>query len=303
MTNDRQKKEETRRPLPIGISDFRKLRENDYHYVDKSLFVRDVTRSSAEVLLISRPRRFGKTLNLSMLRYFYEKSGEDRKPLFDGLAIRDDEVFNAHHGKYPVIWMTFKDLKDRSWESMLRGIGNLVRDEFIRHEAIFDSKAVPDVGKRYCERILKDEAVFRDYEDALRYLSHYLCLCHNKQVVILIDEYDTPLHAGYEGGFYEEMISFMRNFLSGGLKDNGHLFRGVVTGVFRVAKESVFSGLNNLGVHTILSAKFSEAFGFTEPEVRRLLSDRGMGDCYENASYWYNGYRFGNKVIWNPWSC
>ncbi len=156
--------------------------------------------------------------------------------------------------------------------------------------------------KNYFESVIKGEAEFRDYADSLRYLSAWLRRFHNKRVVILIDEYDTPIHAGYVSGCYEEIINFMRNLMSGGLKDNKHLFKGVITGVLRVAKESVFSGLNNLGVYTLLSPRFSNAFGFTDSETLTLLEDYGMKDCYDEVSHWYNGYRFGKTVLYNPWS-
>ncbi len=299
--SDRQKTVK-KKPLPIGSSDFRKLREGTYQYVDKSLFIRDIVEASAEVILLPRPRRFGKTLNLSMLRYFLEKTDEDLSPLFDGLAIRNEAGFDAHQGKYPVIWMTFKDLKEPSWEYLYRRLTNLIRDEFLRHDVLLDSDLLRGPEKRYFESVLEQKAELPDYGDALRYLSAYLRRYHGEKVVILIDEYDTPIHAGYAGGYYEDTISFIRNFLSGGLKDNEHLFRGVLTGILRVAKESVFSGLNNPGVYTVLSRKFSDAFGFTVPEVRHLLEDRGMGDRYEDVSHWYNGYLFGGRVIFNPWS-
>jgi len=291
-----------RKRLPIGLSDFRELRKNDCHYTDKSLLIRDVIGAYDKVLLFPRPRRFGKTLNLSMLRYFFEKSDEDRSTLFDGLAVRDDPVFGAHQGKYPVIRMTFKDMKELSWEPLFRRISNLVRDEFLRHEYLLGSDSLRDPERRYFESVLEDRAMPADYGDALRYLSDFLHRHHNKQVVILIDEYDTPLHAGYAKGYYEEIISFLRNFLSGGLKDNEHLFRGVVTGILRVAKESVFSGLNNLGVYTILEEEFCTAFGFTETEVRHLLDAYDLSDRWEEVSHWYDGYLFGDTVIFNPWS-
>ncbi|MDM8549260.1 AAA family ATPase [Desulfobacterales bacterium HSG2] len=305
MKNRREKNEPQRKgieekTLPVGTSDFRKLREGGYHYVDKSLFIRDIVEASSEVTLLPRPRRFGKTLNLSMLRYFLEKTDEDLSPLFDGLAIRNEASFGAHQGKYPVIWMTFKDLKEPSWEYMYRRLTNLIRDEFLRHDVLLESDLLRGPERCYFESVLEQKAELPDYGDALRYLSAYLRRYHGENVVILIDEYDTPLHAGYAGGYYKDAISFIRNFLSGGLKDNEHLFRGVLTGILRVARESVFSGLNNPGVYTVLSRKFSDAFGFTVPEVRQFLEDMGMGDQYEDVSY--NGYLFGGRVIFNPWS-
>ena len=288
--------------LPIGLSDFRKLRENDCHYTDKSLLIRDVVGAYDEVLLFPRPRRFGKTLNLSMLRYFFEKSDEDRSTLFDGLAVRDDPLSGAHQGKYPVIWMTFKDAKALSWENMCEGLCGVIAREVERHREILGWKDISPTARTQLISVLERKASERAYQESLMVLSEQLSRYHNKQVVILIDEYDTPLHAGYAKGYYEEIISFLRNFLSGGLKDNEHLFRGVVTGILRVAKESVFSGLNNLGVYTILEEEFGTAFGFTETEVRCLLDAYDLSDRWEEVSHWYDGYLFGDTVIFNPWS-
>ena len=300
MKNKTTSKEKKR--LPIGISSFKKLRENDYYYIDKTHFIRDIIDASAEALLFPRPRRFGKTLNLNMLRYFFEKSEENQSELFDGLTIRNDKVFAEHQGRYPVIYLTFKNLKKSSWESMFRGMTNLLQDEFLRHKELLETKLLAQAERNYFESILESNAEDRDYGDSLRYLSDFLCRYYSKQVVILIDEYDTPLHAGYANGYYDKVVSFMRNLLSGGLKDNEHLFRGVITGILRVAKESIFSGLNNLGVYTLLSSKFSASFGFTEPEVHDMSKDYRMDNQHKNLSYWYNGYQFGKTVIYNPWS-
>jgi len=181
-------------------------------------------------------------------------------------------------------------------------IRSVIYEEYARHRYLLDSDALFSDEKKYFQNVLNREFHLTDDESSLRNLSAYLLRHHKTRAIILIDEYDTPLHAGYAGGYYEEAISFMRNFLSGGLKDNEHLFRGVLTGILRVANESVFSGLNNPGVYTLLSRKFSDAFGFTDPEVRQFLEDRGMEDLYEDVSHWYNGYLFGGRVIFNPWS-
>jgi len=291
-----------RQPLPVGFSDFRKLRENGYYYIDKSLFIRDVTNASAEVLLIPRPRRFGKTLNLSMLRYFYEKSDEESRSLFDGLKICDDEVFERDHGKYPVIFLTFKDAKENDWNILFEGLQGIISREVERHCEILKWKGISGTSRKLLESILDGTASKREYQDSLLVLSSQLSSYYNKQTVILIDEYDTPFYSAYIHGFYEEMISFMRNLLSGGLKDNRHLFKGVITGILRVAKASVFSGLNNLGVYTLTDNEFDTAFGFTENEVKNLLKEYGFSDKYNEISDWYNGYRFGSEVIYNPWS-
>ncbi|MCP4347288.1 MAG: AAA family ATPase [Desulfobacterales bacterium] len=296
-TETKQKKK-----LPIGYSDFRELREGNRYYIDKSLFIKEITEAGAKVLLIPRPRRFGKTLNLSMLRYFYEKSGEDRHSLFDGLALRNDEVFEKHHGKYPVIFLTFKDVKSRNWDECMENLKSVVYDEYARHRYVADSSILFPEEKTYIRRILEGNAGKTDYERSLRNLSSYLRRFYKEQAVILVDEYDTPIHSGYVHGYYEEITSFMRNLLSGGMKDNEHLFKSVVTGILRVAKESIFSGLNNLDVFTLLDEEFNSSFGFTDEEVRLLLKDYGLSDRYDEVSKWYNGYLFGGEIIYNPWS-
>ncbi len=292
-----------RKPLPIGISDFRKLIRGRYHYVDKSFFVREVIEASAEVLLLPRPRRFGKTLNMDMLKVFFETGGEeDPAEFFVGLSIEKEECFDAHRGKYPVISLTFKDLKHPNWEQCFQNLKTIIYREYQRHRYLLESDALYPEERRRFEDVLQGAAGITDYENGLQFLCEYLSRHHKGPVIVLIDEYDTPLHAGYAKGYYEEIIGFMRNFLSAGLKDNPHLFRGVLTGILRVAKESIFSGLNNLGVYTILNEKYSRSFGFTGPEVEALLEAYGMADRFETVSGWYDGYRFGKSVIYNPWS-
>ncbi len=290
------------RKLPIGISDFRKLRKGNHYYADKTLFIREIIDASAEVLLIPRPRRFGKTLNLSMLKYFFEKNDDDRTCLFENLLISKEDVFGKHMGRYPVICLTFKDLKSDAWEDLYEGICRVIRQEIDRHEELFQWEGLKGIDRSHMEKILYGSATRRDFEDILPVLSRQLAKYHREQVIILIDEYDTPLHAGYMHGYYDQAVSLMRNFLSAGLKDNPNLFKGVLTGVLRVAKESVFSGLNNLGVYTLLEKEFETVFGLTEPEVRHLLESNNIGDRYDEVSYWYNGYLFGGEVIYNPWS-
>lgn len=296
---------ETARPrkkLPIGISDFRMLREEDRYYVDKTGFIREVMDAPAQALLFPRPRRFGKTLNLSMLRYFFEKSDEDRGRLFDGTGIRDTEFFHRHQGRYAVIFLTFKDIKEPTWPICLAKIQQVIRDAFKPHSRLFEETLPHASDKAMVRRIMENRAEQEECENALKYLSEFLHSCGNRSVVILIDEYDTPIHAAYNNGYFQKAVDFMRNFLSGGLKDNPFLIKGVLTGILRVAKESVFSGLNNLDVYTILSPRFSDSFGFTEPEIERILADYGASDQLENLAEWYNGYRFGDEVIYNPWS-
>ncbi len=288
--------------LPIGVSDFRKLRENNFYYVDKSSFIIEVIEASAEIILLPRPRRFGKTLNLSMLRYFFEKTDENTKKLFDGLAIEKDEIFQTHQGKYPVIFLTLKDVKHRNWGQCLKNLQTIIYREFSRHRYLLDGDILFDDERKFFENILKNASDVNDYENSLQFLSEFLHRYYGKPVIILIDEYDTPLHAGYNKGYYEEIIGFMRNFLSGGLKDNQYLFKGVLTGILRVAKESIFSGLNNLGVYTILDEEFNDSLGFTEDETRKIFSDNNISERFDEAARWYNGYLFGGLTIYNPWS-
>ncbi len=288
--------------LPLGVSDFRKLRERNDYYMDKSDFIDEIIESSAEVILLPRPRRFGKTLNMSMLHFFFEKCDEDRAYLFDGLRIMDHECFKKHQGQYPVIWLTFKDLKEHSWDSCLKKIAFLIRQIFKKHEHILANGDFDNFDKTYIHKMLNGTADRIEYELSLEQLSAFLHRCHEKPVVILIDEYDTPIHAGYNYGYYDKIIGFMRNFLSGGLKDNPHNFKGVITGILRVAKESIFSGFNNPGVYTVMDRKFSDYFGFSKEDVKTLLAAYDMPDRYDEVSDWYNGYIFGTNVMYNPWS-
>jgi hypothetical protein len=299
---DSKSKFPKRHQLPIGYSDFESVITQGFRFVDKSFFIKEVITAPAEIILLPRPRRFGKTLNLSMLRYFFEKADEDRACLFDGLLISEEEDFKIHQGKYPLIYMTFKDLKALSWSDCLAGIKRVICEAFSQHHYLIESDTLLANEKKGFEKILYKEAEKADYEDSLRNLSEYLNRFYQHKIIILIDEYDTPIHAGYASGYYREIISFLRNFLSGGLKDNPHLFKGVLTGILRVAKESVFSGLNNLGVYTLLDTPFNTCFGFTEAEIQELLKIYNKTDKYDEVSHWYNGYLFGGEVIYNPWS-
>jgi len=286
--------------LNIGISDFQKLRTNPSYYIDKSLFIKDVIDNSHEVLLITRPRRFGKTLNMSMLQYFFE-AGENRRELFNGLAIEKDPIFDRHFGKYPVIFLTFKDIKNNKWKDSFEGITKLIQAEFGKYQYLLDWKELPTFAVKMFTNIIQDQASKRDYEDSLKVLSEQLHKYHKTPAVILIDEYDTPIHNGYINDFYDR-IDFMRNLLSGAFKDNAHLFKGVITGALRISKESIFTGFNNPGVYTILDKKFNTSFGFTKDEVKQLLVDFDLSDHYDTIAEWYDGYLFGQELIFNPWS-
>ena len=289
--------------FPIGLSDFRALREGGFCYVDKTGLIEAVLGDSAQVMLAPRPRRFGKTLNLSMLRYFFEKSPEDLRALFAGLAVASSAIAAPHFQRYPVIFMTFKDVKPRSWEDCLAGMAVVLANTFGEHRYLLAHGALESYeGPRSSTAILHRRAGRADLVDALRLLSRLLARHHREKVVILIDEYDTPIHAGYTNRYYDDVIAFFRDFFSGGLKDNLHLFKGVLTGILRVARESLFSGLNNIAVYGILRPELAVYFGFTEPEVQGLVEAAGQPENLDGIRTYYNGYLFGGHAIYNPWS-
>jgi hypothetical protein len=288
--------------LPIGLSDFRELREGGYVYVDKTALIDDVLHENALVLLVPRPRRFGKTLNLSMLRSFFEKRPEDLRPLFAGLAVTSSAPAWEHFQRYPVIFMTFKDVKPTSWEGCLAGMANVLARAFEEHGYLLTEGKLDPANARLFAAIRERRATQPELVIALELLSRLLAEHHREKVVVLIDEYDTPIHAGYTNRYYDDVIAFFRDFLSGGLKDNPHLRKGVLTGILRVARESLFSGLNNISVYSILRARLATAFGFTEPEVRGLLEATGQAGSLDDIRRYYNGYLFGGEAIYNPWS-
>jgi len=286
----------------LGYSDFLKLRRAGVAYVDKTALVTEVLEAPAEVLLLPRPRRFGKTLNLSTLRCFLERTDEDRSDVFEGLAVWESEVAHRHFRRYPVVFLTFKDVKLGSWERCERAMAGVLARAYREHRYLLDEGALHDVDAADFRSVLERRADPVDLMDSLRRLCGVLHAYHGEPVVLLVDEYDTPIHAGHVHGYYEEVIEFLRNLLSGGLKDNPHLFRGVVTGILRVARESIFSGLNNLAVYSLLRPEYATAFGFTEAEVERLADLAGARDHLADLRDWYDGYLFGGHVVYNPWS-
>ncbi len=289
--------------LPIGISDFRKLREARAEYIDKSHLIMEILDRAAEVFLFPRPRRFGKTLNLSMLRCFFEKQPEDLSHLFEGLAVWEaDDVYREHFQRYPVISLTFRDIKASTFEQCWTDIQKKIQALYGEHRWLLDQGNLVDYERRDFEAILAGTAESAIYRRALGDLSRYLHRATGERAMIFIDEYDEPIHAGFVNGYAKEILDFFRHFLTVGLKDNPHLERGVVTGILRIARESIFSGLNNLAVCTLLEPAFSTCFGFTEPEVVSLLQEAGQSDRLDAVRLWYNGYVFGDSVIYNPWS-
>lgn len=291
-----------RKPLPIGVSDYREACTG-YYYVDKTMLIKEFLDERPKVSLFTRPRRFGKTLNMDMLRTFFEKTGEDTSVYF-----RDKKIwacgseYRKHQGRYPVIYVTFKDVKCESWEETYGQICKLLRNEFERHSELLSSSRLSKYEKESLAKYLDGTADRADMSMAFENLSRMLHTHHNVAPIIIIDEYDTPIQQGHMRGFYDQVIGFMRNLFSGGLKDNSHLSYGFLTGILRVAKESIFSGLNNLVVNSILDEKYSQYFGFTADEVRQMARYYGASEKYQEICDWYDGYRFGNTDIFNPWS-
>jgi len=290
--------------IPIGISDFRELRERGLEYVDKSHLITELLdQPGIQVALLPRPRRFGKTLNLSMLRYFFEKRDEDLSHLFEDLAVwQAGEAYRAHFQRYPVVFLTFRDIKSSRFEECWADLKKKIEVLFREHEPLLDAGALGEGEARDFRAILDGKAEPVLYRRALGDLTKYLHRATGEKVIVLIDEYDEPIHAGHVYGYAKEVLEFFRSFLTAGLKDNPHLSRGVVTGILRIARESIFSGLNNLAVCSLLMPAFSTCFGFTEPEVTALLEKAGQGAQMDAVRAWYNGYSFGGEVIYNPWS-
>lgn len=288
--------------LPIGVSDF-KLATTGYYYVDKTLMIRDFLDKKPMVSLFTRPRRFGKTLNMDMLRVFFEKTNEDTSDYFKDKQIwQCGDYYTKHQGQYPVIFLTFKDVKSMTWEETFQKIRRLISLEFIRHNELETSSVLTAYEKEQYHLLAGDSGDEVDCQMGLQLLSLLLHKHYGRECIIIIDEYDTPIQQGHTCNFYPEIVNFMRNFFSGGLKDNPHLAFGFLTGILRVAKESIFSGMNNLKTYSILDDGYSSYFGFTEKEVKDMLRYYGKDDKYNELSEWYDGYRFGNTEIFNPWS-
>lgn len=288
--------------LPIGVSDF-KLATTGYYYVDKTLMIRDFLDKKPMVSLFTRPRRFGKTLNMDMLRVFFEKTNEDTSVYFKDKQIwQCGDYYTKHQGQYPVIFLTFKDVKSMTWEETFQKIRRLISLEFIRHNELETSSVLTAYEKEQYHLLAGDSGDEVDCQMGLQLLSLLLHKHYGRECIIIIDEYDTPIQQRHTCNFYPEIVNFMRNFFSGGLKDNPHLAFGFLTGILRVAKESIFSGMNNLKTYSILDDGYSSYFGFTEKEVKDMLRYYGKDDKYNELSEWYDGYRFGNTEIFNPWS-
>ena len=291
-----------KKPLPVGISDYVRA-QSEYYYVDKTLLIKEFLDRKTFVSLFTRPRRFGKTLNMDMLRVFFEISDEDTSRYFVDKAIwKCGAEYRKHQGKYPVIFLTFKDVKYDSWEATFAKIAGLLQEEFGRHSELKNSDKLEKYEKDYYEKVLDGQANEVELSASLQKLSKMLAAHYGKAPIIIIDEYDTPIQEGYSKEFYDEIIGFMRNFFSGAFKDNGNLSYGFLTGILRIAQESIFSGLNNLTVNSVMDEEYDGFFGFTESEVKEMLRFYGAEDKEEELRNWYDGYFFGNKEIYNPWS-
>lgn len=292
----------TLKSLPIGISDYVRA-QSEYYYVDKTMLIKEFLDKKPLVSLFTRPRRFGKTLNMDMLRVFFEKKAEDTSKYFTDKDIwKCGEEYRSYQGQYPVIFLTFKDVKFDTWSATIDKIRALLQEEYGRHQEILYSEYIAKYEKDYFTKILEGTATEVDMTSALEKLSAMLARHYGKAPVIIIDEYDTPIQEGYSKDFYDEIIGFMRNFFSGAFKDNKNLSYGFLTGILRIAQESIFSGLNNLSVNTVMDEEYDKYFGFTDAEVREMLGYYGVSEKYGELKNWYDGYCFGNKEIYNPWS-
>ena len=290
--------------IGIGESDFKGLRIRDNYYIDKTMYIKDIIDNQSRVILVTRPRRFGKTLNMSTLKYYFDCTKKDSKELFNGLKImKQGEQYTSKLGYYPVIYITLKDVQDRNFENMLLNLKSAMIDMYQEHMYLLKSDKIYEFEKQAITDILyarEDEVSLRN---SIRELSKYLYRYYEKPVILLIDEYDVPLQNAYVEGYYEEAVKFFKIFYGTTFKDNPYLEKTVLTGVSRVAKESIFSGANNFKVFTVLDDEFSDDFGITEEEMNQVIKDFNIQDKKEDIKEWYDGYTIGHtKGIYNPWS-
>ena len=291
------------RPLPIGYEDFKELIDKGCYYVDKTLIIKDIIDKRSKVNLFTRPRRFGKTLNMSMIQRYFEKSDEDCSYLFDGLKISQaGEKYQEYQGQYPVISLSFKSMKQGTYENAFWFFKEILSKEFKRHNRVLDSDMLDISEKERFQAICNEKAEDTIYLGAIQFLSECLKKFYHKNVIILIDEYDVPLESAYFHGFYDEMINLIRSAFESALKTNSSLEFGILTGCLRVSRESVFTGLNNLKVNSIMSSEYSEYFGFTESEIRQITENYELSERLDELKAWYDGYLFGGTEVYNPWS-
>ena len=287
----------------IGIQSFEEVIEGNYFYIDKTSFIKEWWESGDSVTLITRPRRFGKTLNMSMLEHFFSIQYADRGDLFEGLSIWEEEKYRKLQGTYPVMSLSFARVKEKDYETTRKKICEIIRNLYIKSIFLKDSNVLTDADRAYFDRILSVDVNNSDITSALYQLSDYLCRYYGKKVIILLDEYDTPMQEAYVGGFWEELVEFTRSLFNSTFKTNPYMARAVMTGITRVSKESIFSDLNNLKVVTTTSNEYATAFGFTEEEVFQALEEYRYGEQKEKIKWWYDGFVFGKqKDIYNPWS-
>ena len=288
------------RKLPVGIDNFAKLRHEDFYYVDKTGLIVDLLANWGEVNLFTRPRRFGKTLNMSMLKCFFEIGGD--KSIFDGLAVSKEKALcDAYMGKYPVVFITLKGVDGLTFEDAYDLLCRIIFEEASRLQFLIDSPRISDTDKEPLRALLERRAARSDIAGSLKTLCTLLEKHYGQKPILLIDEYDVPLDKAYHHGYYDQMIDLIRSMFGAALKTNDSLFFAVLTGCLRVSKESIFTGLNNLMVHSISDLQFNEYFGFTDAEVRKMLADYGLDAHYEEARAWYDGYRFGAQDVYCPW--
>ena len=290
--------------IGIGVSDFKALRIRDNYFIDKSLFIKNIIDNQSGVVLITRPRRFGKTLNMSMLRYYFDCTKKNTKELFEGLKIMEqDEKYTSKQGYYPCIYMTMKDVRGVNFEEMMLSFQTELVELFIDHANLLKSEELLDIEKEMFNTVLNLKANKIQMQGAIKLLSRLLNKEYDRPVILLIDEYDVPLQNAYVQGFYDDAIEFFRTFYGTTFKDNPYLEKTVLTGVSRVAKESIFSGANNFDVYTVLNQDFSDDFGITKEEMKKIISDFDIHEDEEEIKKWYDGYTMGKTDgIYNPWS-
>ncbi len=287
--------------LPVGLSDFKQIVKNNYYFIDKSLFIKEIIDEDAAVLLLPRPRRFGKSFNLSQLYNFFNINEKD--DLFADLKIsRTAERYQKEKNKYPVIKIDFKGVSAVNWREAAENLKRVIAAEYKNHYYLFDSEILLDYEKNEFKKIIDLSADISSYKFSLEKLSDYLARYHEQKTIILIDEYDEPIQSGYLNDYYQQIISFMRTFLIRALKDNNNVEKGILTGVLRIARESIFSGLNNLVVSSLLDEKYNQYFGLLTSEVEKIFRDFDLEYKLEEIKQWYNGYNFGGEIIYNPWS-
>ena len=290
--------------IGIGTSDFKKLRLKQDYYIDKSMYIKDIIDNRSEVILVTRPRRFGKTLNMSMLRYYFDQDVKDAKELFEGLKIMEqDEKYTSKLGAYPCIYLTLKDVNDVNYNNMILDLKSAIMEMYREHRYLLDSDKIYEEEKSRIMDILYAREAEVTLKTSVRDLSGYLYRHYNKPVMLFIDEYDVPIQSAYVKKYYEQAIEFLKAFYGGTFKDNPYLEKTVLTGVSRVAKESIFSGANNFDVYTVLNDEFADDFGITSEEINKILEDFNVQEEKEEVKKWYDGYRIGNvEGIYNPWS-